>query len=545
VLTQNQITGQIITVNGLVAPSKIQVTMAHEHILLWLGPVPNIATPPLALDNVSLQTTRVKAYVADGGNALISMSNHGLRWDAPGAPKMPFPSFPGAMKQVATGAGASIILGTGYYKYSWQSAATQALSVTGLYQTIINDIFTGQNGVNAGIIGEIGITNAVTDVTLVLFEWKSLVAACQAVIQTGLAMNVHTDIGTPGPIRLLVLDICQQLNVPLGRVIMSHLDPGNEIAPGDLAVAQTILGLGANCCFDLIGHEGVGSAADTATAQGIATLIGDGFVNQILLSQDIYDEPDFFGKGVTYTYMTDTFVPMLTAAGVTSAQITQMRVTNPQNLIAVATPTTPAQPIVLTSLPGITTTAPVTIGILPNLLEFAGGFLSVAVPPAIQPTIPFTISTFIQAILPPLGTVCIADCALTQGIIGKTWPQVAGSGWALYANAAGIQFSVGTGGDGEGDSTIITASGSGNVFDGQWHNIAGVSDGDNLTVYIDGVAGTPVSIDPSMPVAATGNLTIGSGGGQGIFIGSLQSLTFYPSTAAQISAMAAGPGSTT
>ncbi|MEA2345116.1 MAG: phosphotriesterase-related protein, partial [Thermoanaerobaculia bacterium] len=153
-LTQNQITGQIITVNGLVAPSKIQVTMAHEHILLWLGPVPNIATPPLALDNVSLQTTRVKAYVADGGNALISMSNHGLRWDAPGAPKMPFPSFPGAMKQVATGAGASIILGTGYYKYSWQSAATQALSVTGLYQTIINDIFTGQNGVNAGIIGE-------------------------------------------------------------------------------------------------------------------------------------------------------------------------------------------------------------------------------------------------------------------------------------------------------------------------------------------------------------------------------------------------------
>jgi hypothetical protein len=67
-------------------------------------------------------------------------------------------------------------------------------------------------------------------------------------------------------------------------------------------------------------------------------------------------------------------------------------------------------------------------------------------------------------------------------------------------------------------------------------------------VYIDGVAGTPVSIAPSMPVATTGNLTIGAGGGQGIFIGSLQSLTFYPSalTSAQIAAIAAaGPSSTT
>ena len=309
-LTQEQITGNIITVNGVVAPTSVNVTMAHEHILLWFGPAGNVANPPLALQDPALQTKRVKAYVTDGGSALISMSNHGLRWDAPGAPPLPFsPSFAGAMQDISTNSGASIILGTGYYKQPWQT--NTALSVTEMYETIISDIYTGVNGVNAGIIGEVGMT-LTDDPILVLFEWRSLVAACYAVIATGMAVNIHTDIGMAPANRLLILSICEQLNVPLSRVIISHLDPGGQISPGDLAVAQTILGSGANCCFDLIGHEGVNSASDTATAGGIATLIGDGYVNQIVLSQDIYDEPNFFDEGVAYTYMTDNFVPMLT-----------------------------------------------------------------------------------------------------------------------------------------------------------------------------------------------------------------------------------------
>jgi len=537
--------------------------MAHEHILIWLAPTPAQPPPdgPIGLFSVADQTTFIKDYVNAGGSALVSMSNHGLRGDAPGVvPPLPFTNLVKQMQKIATDSGASIILGTGYYKYEWQSAATQALSITELYQTIINDIFTGVDGVNAGIIGEIGLSTTANpptsmDVTLQWFEWKSLIAACYAVIATGMSMNLHTDIGMLPAQRMLILDICEQLNVPLSRVIVSHLDPSQllEGCGQDLATAAEVMTRGANCCFDLIAHNGFGSeGGDPQAATGIASLITQGFVNQIVLSQDLYEAaPLFFQPGadsITYAYMSQQFEPMLLNAQVTSADITQMRATNPQNLFTVGSPTTPAQPIVLTNLPGIVTTPPVTLGPLANnLLIFGGGSLSIAVPPAIQPTIPFTISVFVQAATAPTGTVSIVDCSLVAGVIGTNWPQVAGSGWALSLSTAGAVFSVGTGGDGQGDGTIITTNGAANVFDGKWHNIIGVSDGDFLTVYMDGVAGTPVSIGPSIPVTTTGNLTVGAGGGLGVFIGSMQSLTFYPSalTATQIAAIiAAGPGAT-
>src|ERR1043166_2858003 len=193
--------------------------MAHEHILLWYGPPPPTPPPPppalpppLQLRDVELQTSRVNDYANAGGSALISMSSYGLRWDAPGAPPvLPFAplTFVKAIQKVSTNSGAAIILGTGYYMQPWQSSATQALPITALCQTIINDIFNGNDGVHSGIIGEIGM-DAPTVPTLVLFEWKSLVAACHAVIATGLAMNVHTEIGMPGQMRMLILDICEQ-----------------------------------------------------------------------------------------------------------------------------------------------------------------------------------------------------------------------------------------------------------------------------------------------------------------------------------------------
>src|SRR5690242_19125852 len=96
-LTQEEITGKMITVNGVVDPLSIGVTMAHEHILLWYGPPPGGETAPppppppfLDLSGIELQANRLNDYVNAGGSALISMSSYGLRWDAPTAPVLPF-----------------------------------------------------------------------------------------------------------------------------------------------------------------------------------------------------------------------------------------------------------------------------------------------------------------------------------------------------------------------------------------------------------------------------------------------------------------------
>lgn len=539
--TTSQLTGKIITVNGLIGPAEVGVTMAHEHLLLLFGPPPTAAlspcstSSPCVLGDVTTETTHVKAYLSpasgSSGKTLISMSTYGLRWDTPGAPPPPSPSFVGALQDLANDSGAQIILGTGFYKEYWQTTATLALSISELAAIIVNDVFTGQSGVSAGIIGEVGITDPSPDVTISYFEWMSLIAACAAQAVTGLAINIHTDIGTPWPVRQLILTTLQQYGVPLGRVVFSHLDPS---LADEVTEAQTLMAAGALCCFDLIGH----GDNDSAMAAGIFKLIGDGYLGQILLSQDIYCAQLFFNASpaVGYDYLSTTFEPLLTDAGVTAAQITQMRATNPQTVLPVAFQVIPPVTTSLTTLSGITTNG--TVNSVTGLgggtaLQFAGGYLSAPNAAAVQPLIPFTVAVWFQSSAAPTSWVCLADDSLTPPS-GTTWPAQAAQGWQLDAVPVigtadgGLQFSVGN-----GDGNIVTALGGGNIFDGNWHFLAGVFDGSTVYVYVDGVLsdGTPwytgSALDTGCPVAPSGGIAIGQTmGGTNTFTGLLQSLVF-------------------
>jgi predicted metal-dependent phosphotriesterase family hydrolase len=74
--------GQVLTVTGPIDPGDLGVTMAHEHILLFLQ-----NNPPIELGDLARESDHVNLYARTDGNTLLSMSNYGLRWDAPGAPK--------------------------------------------------------------------------------------------------------------------------------------------------------------------------------------------------------------------------------------------------------------------------------------------------------------------------------------------------------------------------------------------------------------------------------------------------------------------------
>ena len=65
-------------------------------------------------------------------------------------------------------------------------------------------------------------------------------------------------------------------------------------------------------------------------ADNVAALVGEGFVERVLLSEDIcmLNHLKYTG-GKGYGYLLETFVPLLKERGVTDQQIHQMMVVNP------------------------------------------------------------------------------------------------------------------------------------------------------------------------------------------------------------------------
>jgi len=516
VSTLDEIQGKIMTVNGLIDPAKLGVTMMHEHVLISVNDEHFLFDP-------LIETAHCLEYVQAGGKTIVSMSNRGLRWDRPGAPPSPLPSFGGALRQIAAASGVNIVLGTGFYKQDWQRPEVRNLSIGELEQIIVDDILEGADGAQAGIIGEVGISDPVTSVTLPIFEWKSLVASCSAMFRTGAAILIHTDIGTSAAVRHLALDICDRLGAPLSRIIVSHLRPQ---LPAELQQARDFITRGALVCFDLIGHSEHSSGEDRAAAEGVATLISEGFLGGILLSEDIFDTQNFFGlvPPVGYVYLTDTFEDMLRANGVNDEEIATMRVANARAL-TFSVPDSAAELLDLAAVNDIAEVADVTVGNGRNgrrSVQLNGGSLQAAIPKTVQPIVPFTAALFVR------GTgitedVCLVDSGLTEAQAGATtWPESAARGWSLRVGADGPEFCLGT-----GDGVILRAAGAADVFDDHWHHIAGVFDGRTAAVFVDGAPTGQSAEIVAIPVKSERDLAIGcSAAGEEHFTGLLTEVTF-------------------
>ncbi|MBV8545030.1 MAG: hypothetical protein JO093_24480 [Acidobacteria bacterium] len=337
--------GQVLTVTGPIDPGDLGVTMAHEHVLLFLQ-----NNPPIALGDLARESEHVSLYARTDGNTLLSMSNYGLRWDAPGAPAPPFApaTFVEAMRKVSVDGGAQIVLGTGFYKQEWQTPRVLNMSTEDLEQRMVDDIVEGievidGDPVHAGVIGEVGISTSTGD-DLTDFEKRSVEASCRAALRTGAAINFHTQIGSAWRIRELVLDLCESFEMPLDRVMISHLRPQvrpeDADAPSnpdtdDFLQSQLVMDRGALCSFDLIGHFGYQSADDQNAAFSIADLLNlkPKYLQQIILSEDIYGDAEFFAQCIGYQYMTLNFCWMLNKANVTAKQIAQMRSSNLQRVL--------------------------------------------------------------------------------------------------------------------------------------------------------------------------------------------------------------------
>lgn len=345
----------VATVLGPVQRDRLGVTLMHEHILndctcWWRGRDPEFNSPvrdlPVsagilsqlandpfacrdncALSNESLAISELGQFAAEGGATVVDPTCRGIG------------RAPEALVRIAQATGLNIIMGSGYYLQSSHPATLATMSADDIAQELIAEHRggVGPEAVPIGLIGEIGVSADFTP-----DERRSLRGAAIAAVETGLPLMIHL----PGWERLAheVLDLVVSEAQSLDRVILCHMNPSWEDGDYQRALADR----GAFLEYDMIGmsywydDQQVQCPSDEDCAGAIAQLVSDGYLDRLLLSQDVFLKmmlTPFGGNG--YAHVQRHFLPRLLRHGLTEDETARLMVENPAAaLCAYSTPET-------------------------------------------------------------------------------------------------------------------------------------------------------------------------------------------------------------
>ena len=332
-----------MTVLGPVPVDRLGVTLMHEHILLdaskkfrspcgcadiafaerpvsqeifgqlRLNPVGNLDNcrlldPEIAIDELL-------KYQELGGQSVVDMTNVGIGRDPP------------ALQRIARRTGLNIVMGCGFYLESSHPDYVRDASVEDLAEKILFDVgaLDDRPRVIAGIIGEIGISPDFTPQ-----EEKCLRAAARAAARSRVPLSIHL----PGWQRRgeHVLDIVEAEGADLAHTILCHMNPSHV----DEAYQHRLARRGCFLEYDMIGvdfyfgEKNEHSPSDEENAVAIKRLVDAGFIERILLSQDVFLKMMLtrYG-GYGYGHILRSFVPRLRLHGVSDAQLETLMIENP------------------------------------------------------------------------------------------------------------------------------------------------------------------------------------------------------------------------
>jgi len=305
------------TVLGPIDPADLGFTLPHEHTQIALWHIESrwdywqlTRDEPVILDELA-------RFSAAGGSGLVDLTLPGVGRD------------PAWLRRLAEASGLHLVMGCGWYRTAYYppEARIDRRSTDDLADELVAEIEggVGDSGVRPGIIGEIG-----TDKPWVSpAEERVHRAAARAARRTGLAITTHAVLSDVG---LAQLRIFEEEGADLGRVIVGHAD-----SYPNLDHYLAIIERGANLEFDFLGmpweRERLGEAR---VVELTCELLGRGHADRLFLSQDVCNDTQlkaFGGNG--YTYLTETFLPRLRAAGVSEAEIDTMTVANPRRLMTI------------------------------------------------------------------------------------------------------------------------------------------------------------------------------------------------------------------
>jgi len=340
------LSGKVQTVLGVIDPEQLGITLAHEHLVCdgsaWFTE-PDAATDramsrqPVSmenlwwiryhwyqnLDDVTLldeaeAVEEARRFKIAGGGSIVEMSNIGLGRD------------PEALARISRATGLHVLMGCGYYLAASMTPDFDNKSEQEITDEIVRDIVdgVGDTGICAGYIGEIGCSWPMDP-----REIKSLKAAAKAQQLTGAHLNVHPGQAEEAAFR--IVEILEDAGADLTRTTIDHIDRAVRLPENRLRLAEK----GITLEWDLFGREGyyprqrrlIDLPTDHQRINEIQALIDAGYINQILISQDIWNKHQrvrYGGWG--YDHILRNTVPAMRAKGMTRGQIETLLIENPK-----------------------------------------------------------------------------------------------------------------------------------------------------------------------------------------------------------------------
>jgi len=313
--------GRVLTVTGPLPADRLGVTDAHDHLFLR-----SPAMAGQAFDDLDLAVAEVREGRASGIGAIVEMTPIGLG------------RRPDLLRAVSDATGVPIVGATGYHRdvHYPDGHWVHDASVETLAERIVTDLEQGMHPadwldpglpLDAARAGAIKAGASYHHVTA--GERRRLAAAAVGVRRTGVAVLVHTEVGTAGH---EIVDLLQADGVPPGRIALAHLDRNPD---AELHVELATRGVTLE--YDTIGRTKY--HPDSVVLDLIEAVVAAGHLDHVVLGLDL-GRRDYFrshGGGPGLRYLMDTFVPRLRRR-IGDGAVERILVTNPARLYAVAGP---------------------------------------------------------------------------------------------------------------------------------------------------------------------------------------------------------------
>ena len=340
---------KVQTVTGPIESAEMGLTLTHEHLFnivtpWWHPPYddsarskelvdekvsitnvwelrhdPFLNKDNCALDDIESAIVEVKRFAAQGGRTILeACADQGNGRD------------PEGLARISRESGLNVVMGSGIFLDPVHGPEHLDGTVREIADRIVRDITVGAQGTNirAGFIGEIFVGQPFTN-----RERNSLAGACLAQRETGVPIQIHM----PGWYRLgdEVLDFVAAQGVPMQSVVLCHSNPSGD----DYEYQTRLLKRGIYLQYDMIGmqvfyaDQQAACTSDEDDARNIARLVGAGFGDRVLMSQDIFMKILLRANGGPgYGHIVEFFLPRLARHGVPLQQGIAMMTDNPRRL---------------------------------------------------------------------------------------------------------------------------------------------------------------------------------------------------------------------